>query len=560
MELYADYGIEIPEGAEGEVRAICPKCTPDRKSHHQGEKDLAVNVDSQTWFCHHCGWADGLKNIESYQPKYERPTYEPNNLPQGMIDYFAKRGISKSTLDKANIGYLQPQGKQGGAIQFPRYKQSEVVAIKYRTHDKRMWQSKNPEPCFFNYDNALQSGQDTLIITEGEIDALSWMEAGFHNVASVPDGAPAVTAKNLDKKFAFLEDGLAENFRTFVLSVDNDEPGQNLERQLADRIGRHKCLRVNYPTHYKDINDILIDFGGGKLHEIYKNAKSYPIDGLYTTEDVWDAVMDLYRVGLRPGESTGWATMDKHYTVRPCEMTVITGIPGSGKSTWLDALATNLYLQHEWKIAFCSPENWPVQRHIASIAEKLIEKPFAAPTPTAPRMTQEELERAMQEINGAFFFTQLRDSDMHIDGVLDVMQAAISRHGVKGVVLDPWNELEYHRPPQLSETEFVSEALGKIRQFARMNDVHVWIVAHPTKLRKNEDGTYPVPRLYDVSGSAHFYNKPDNGIAVYRKDPKGNDVEVYVQKIRFREVGQIGRVDMRFIKDSGTFLEVENQA
>ena len=559
MELYADYGIEIPEGAEGEVRAICPRCTPGRKSHHQGEKDLAVNVDSQTWFCHHCGWADGLKDEKNSQPKYERPTYEPNNLPQGMIDYFAKRGISKSTLDKANVGYLQPQGKQSGAIQFPRYKKGEVVAIKYRTHDKRMWQSKNPEPCFFNYDNALQSGQDTLIITEGEIDALSWMEAGFYNVASVPDGAPAVTAKNLDKKFAFLEDGLAENFRTFVLSVDNDEPGQGLERQLADRIGRHKCLRVNYPTHYKDINDILIDFGGGKLHEIYKNAKPYPIDGLYTTEDVWDAVMDLYRVGLRPGESTGWATMDKHYTVRPCEMTVITGIPGSGKSTWLDALATNLYLQHEWKIAFCSPENWPVQRHIASIAEKLIEKPFAAPTPSAPRMTRDELERAMQEINGAFFFTQLRDSDMHIDGVLDVMQAAISRHGVKGVVLDPWNELEYHRPPQLSETEFVSEALGKIRQFARMNDVHVWIVAHPTKLRKNEDGTYPVPRLYDVSGSAHFYNKPDNGIAVYRKDPKGNDVEIYVQKIRFREVGQIGRVDMRFIKDSGTFLEVGTQ-
>ncbi len=304
---------------------------------------------------------------------------------------------------------------------------------------------------------------------------------------------------------------------------------------------------------------MLANHGWEALNKVYQRAKPYPIDGLYTTEDVWDAVRDLYQAGLRPGVSTGWPTVDECYTVRTCEMTVVTGIPGSGKSTWLDALTVNLYLEHGWKVAFCSPENWPVQRHIASIAEKLTEKPFAAPTPTAPRMTQQELERAMDEINGAFFFTQLQDKDMHIDGVLDVMQAAISRHGVKGVVLDPWNELEYHRPTNLSETEFVSEALGKIRRFARMNQVHVWIVAHPTKLKRNEDGSYPVPRLYDISGSAHFYNKADNGIAVYRKDPRGNDVEIYVQKIRFREVGQLGRVDMRFIKDSGTFLEIQGQ-
>lgn len=556
MELYTDYGIEISEGATGEVRAICPKCTPGRKSHHQGEKDLAVNVDEGTWHCFHCGWSDALKHTDKTKPKYERPAYEPNNLPQGMIDYFAKRGISKSTLDKANIGYLQPQGKQHGAIQFPRYKNGEVVAIKYRTHDKRMWQSKNPEPCFFNHDNAKQSGQDTLIITEGEIDALSWMEAGFYNVASVPDGAPAVTAKNLDKKFAFLEDGLVDHFKTFVLSVDNDEPGQGLERELTNRLGRHKCFRITYPPECKDINDTLKVHGSGKLTEIYGKAKPFPIDGLYTSEDLWEAALDLYRMGLRPGESTGWPTVDKYYTVRPCEMTVLTGMPASGKSTWLDALAVNLYLQHEWKIAFCSPENWPIQRHMASIAEKLIEKPFATNTFSCPRMSEEEFRRAIEKINGAFFWTQLPDDSMDFDGVLDVMQAAISRHGVKGVVLDPWNELEYHRPAHLSETQFVSQALGKIRRFARMNNVHVWIVAHPAKPKKNEDGTYPVPRLYDISGSAHWFNKADNGVAVHRENAESNDVQIYVQKIRFREVGQLGRIDMRFIKDSGTFIEI----
>ncbi len=109
----------------------------------------------------------------------------------------------------------------------------------------------------------------------------------------------------------------------------------------------------------------------------------------------------------------------------------------------------------------------------------------------------------------------------------------------------------------MSENDYVSQALGKIRRFARLNQVHVWIVAHPTKLNKKDDGTYPVPTLYDISGSAHWYNKADNGIAVYRPNVKDSKVRVYVQKVRFREVGQPGTAEMLFIKDSGSFLENE---
>ena len=54
-----------------------------------------------------------------------------------MIDYFKKRGISQMTLKKAKIGYQQLGGGQKGAMMFPRYKNGEVVAIKYRTYSKR---------------------------------------------------------------------------------------------------------------------------------------------------------------------------------------------------------------------------------------------------------------------------------------------------------------------------------------------------------------------------------------------------------------------------------------
>lgn len=553
---YSDFNIHI-FGSGTEVRAVCPECTPTRKPQHQKEKDLCVNTEKGTWYCQHCGWSGGLKTDKPYEiPKqYIKPEYKPTALPGPVIDFFKNRGITEKTLAECNIGFEKPNGKPAGAMMFPKYKNGEVVGIKYRTHDKRMWQSKSPDPCFYNYDMALSSGSDRLIITEGEIDCLSFIEAGFKNVVSVPDGAPAVASKNLDNKLLFLEDTIINKFKMFVLAVDNDEPGKFLEEELAQRLGKHKCNRVIYPIGCKDANDVLKKHDAATLSDLYHKSKPYPVDGLYTITDIEGEIWDLYKSGLRPGEKTGWESLDDYYTVRKCEMTVVTGMPGSGKSTWLDALTINLASNAQWKIAFCSPENWPIQRHAASLIEKVSGRPFAGNTKNQYKATQDQITRAINWLKEQVFFTQLRDKDMHIDGVLEVMQAAISRHNVSGIVLDPWNELEYHRPQGMSETEYVSESLGKIRRFARLNNVHVWIVAHPTKLRRDDGGNYPVPRLYDISGSAHWFNKADNGVVVHRHNLERPIVNIYVQKIRFKEIGKIGYTTLRYISDNGRYAD-----
>ena len=281
--------------------------------------------------------------------------------------------------------------------------------------------------------------------------------------------------------------------------------------------------------------------------------------GLFSANEVCDSVMELYDCGLKPGVDTGWGALDKFYTVRGCELTIVTGIPGSGKTTWLDALAVNLNQRHSWKIAFCSPENWPIARHVTGLAEKIIKKPFGKTGRHENRATKDEVKKAIKDIDGNFFFAQLKDEQMNIDNILSVMQSAISNHGVKGIVLDPWNELEHRRPTEKTETEFISESLGQIRRFARFFNVHVWIVAHPTKLQKNKDGTYPIPRLYDINGSAAFYNKADNGIVIHRPNRYQDTVDIYVQKIRFKEVGKLGRARLDFAIDTGTYTVSHNQ-
>ena len=229
-------------------------------------------------------------------------------------------------------------------------------------------------------------------------------------------------------------------------------------------------------------------------------------------------------------------------------------LPGSGKSNWLDAMAVNLFKQHGWSFCFYSPENWPVPRHAASIMEKVIERPFAASQCDVGRMAQEDMEYALVCMEGAFNFIMLGHDDLSLGNTLAKVRAAIFRHGVKGGVIDPWNGIE-RRPAGLSETEYISQALSKVRRFARVNDVHVWIVAHPTKLQKDKyNGEYPVPTLYDISGSAHWYNKADNGITVYRHTKK-DLTDIYVGKIRFREVGQRGMATLAYCRDVGTYRE-----
>jgi len=131
----------------------------------------------------------------------------------------------------------------------------------------------------------------------------------------------------------------------------------------------------------------------------------------------------------------------------------------------------------------------------------------------------------------------------------------VKRKGIRGLVIDPWNELEHVRPAGMTETEYVSVVLKRVRQFARRNGVHLWLVAHPQKLYRDKDSGYPVPTLYDISGSAHWRNKSDVGLSLWRDlaNPGSDRLEVHVQKIRFRQIGKLGMAQLRYLKSCGVY-------
>jgi twinkle protein len=272
-------------------------------------------------------------------------------------------------------------------------------------------------------------------------------------------------------------------------------------------------------------------------------------------EEIAARVKDLYRAGGLPkGASTGWRSVDELYTVAMGQWTVITGTPNSGKSEWLDALLVNLAKQGGWHHVIFSPENMPLEQHHAKIVEKYSGRPFN-PGPTQ-RISDEELDEAEAWMAGKFHF--VKPDRPAIAAILEEANRFASMQSRKcGIVFDPWNYLEHHRPQGMSMTEYVSMALSEVIAWVRDRNCHLWLVAHPAKMQKNKEGKLPVPTPHDISDSAHFWNKADNCITIWRdlSDYHKQEVDVHVQKVRFKHIGHVGLATILYDRVTGRYFE-----
>ena len=545
---FEDYGIQV-SGMSGEVRALCPQCSQSRKK--STEKCLAVNIDKGVWSCKHCGWSGGLKGND-----YKPIPYEPEHfLPDNVIKYFKDRGISQGMLEQEHIGFEKSGGK--GWIKFPYFCNSVCVNIKYKTATKDFRQVKDGKKCLYRFDKIKTSTKTTLVITEGEMDALAVLEVGLE-ATSIPDGAPAPNAKTFHTKFSFLENtqDIFDRYKKIIIAGDNDEPGRIVTQELGRRIGFERCYVVQYPEGCKDANDVLKLKGKDVLKSILTEAKPFPVEGIITPLDCFTELMEEYENGITGGIATGWGCLDDLYTVRVGEMDIITGMPGSGKSNFVDALCINLILYNDWQIGIFSPENWPVKRHMRTLCEKIIKKSFSE-SKFGARMTPEDVKDSTEFLEDYVRFILPKEDIITLDIVLQYARVLCLQYGIKGLIIDPWNEIEHDQRSGEREDQYISRQLTKIRRFARFNGIHIWVVAHPKTLHKNSSGKFDPPTMYDISGGAQWRNKADNGLCVYRNF-ETNLTTIIIQKIRFKEIGKLGSCDLAYTY-SGNYKEVWQQ-
>lgn len=187
----------------------------------------------------------------------------------------------------------------------------------------------------------------------------------------------------------------------------------------------------------------------------------------------------------------------------------------------------------------CGFEETP-QETVTKLAEKLTGKSFAFRKNRDERMSPADFEYAIGTVDKYFHFFNTEECETNIDGLLSLASILVLRFGIKGLYINPWNWIEHNRDAGISETEYVSIVYTKIIKFARKYGVHVFLVAHTTKMLKDKaKNKYEVPTLYNISGSANFYNKTHNGVSVYRNFDSGI-VDVYFQKVKQSWLGQTG--------------------
>jgi twinkle protein len=464
---------------------------------------------------------------------------------------------------------------------FPYYEGGKIVAEKYRWGGKQFAQKKGGKKTFFNSDciddEALRDGSGSLVIVEGEMDCLSLLEAGHPWAVSVPDGAPPgrdaegnvipvpegtedIDIAN-DGKFAYILNNWErlKDVKSIIIASDDDDAGRRLSAELVRRLGRIRCSHVRYPElavvpdgdakrPCKDMNEVLVHFGAQRVLEVIKTAKPYPVSGIYLLSE-FPKEPELTFV------STGFKCLDEHVKLYHPSFVVVTGKAGSGKSTFTMQMAAQVCDMQAWRMAIASFE-MRVRPYVTDgLGAAILRKPKYTWSPQDRQEMDAWIERQV-----VFIAPDPEDSVTHdIPWLISRMQAAVIRHGVRLIVLDPWNEIEHTPNRNESLTEYVGRAIRMLKQFAQQFDVCLIVVAHPTKSGAQKPGEEIT--LYDVSDSAHFANKPDIGIVVHRKQEGGRWLPmstIKVDKVRYQpDAGVPGAVDMRFDERMRTFVEFE---
>lgn len=303
---------------------------------------------------------------------------------------------------------------------------------------------------------------------------------------------------------------------------------------VADRARRRRLIEASGQLA-RAAGDLTLPVGttvGRAVDDLLDTHHDDRSSGIVAPDDVYADVLELATVGRPPGAPTGWNNIDQIYTPVRGFVTVVTGIPGAGKSQWLDCLMFNLARHENWNFGVFSPENAPTPRHV----HRMLQVAFG---PDAGReFDQDRFEAAMTWMQEHFRWVD--DADATIESILARARVLARHHDMDGLVIDPWAEIS-HKTDGEREDLYISRIVTMIRRFARHENVHVWLVAHPKSPRRRAgfDTLFEVVGVDGIAGGAQWNNKGDAIVSIWRdrygEDRKPNIVDIHVIKARYED-------------------------
>ena len=518
----------------GKTQGICPTCSHTRKPKNKKLKCASYDWERGLGTCHNC---DSTFQLHTYQRKgnsdreYVRPVAQEPKAPSSkVVDWFKSRGISQKTLSDLNVTegseFMPQTGKTENTIKFNYYIGNQLINVKYRDGRKNFKLYKGAEKVFYNINSIV--GHNTCVIVEGEMDVLALHEAGVPNVISVPNGA-TLNHNNLD----YLDNCIDyfEDKEKIILAVDADEPGQMLKQEFIRRLGAENCFIVDF-VDCKDANEYLQKHSADALRSAIHTALPVPLENVTTLKNIENELKDFVKNGFKPGFQVGLSNFDDVFSTYTGQFITVTGIPSSGKSDFVDQMVVGYNKQYGWKTAFASPENAPIYLH----AHKLMRKTWGD-MPAPGDIGNSKWKEVSDHVNDNYYFI---DMDKYsLESVLRKGAELVKRKGIKCLVIDPFNKVRDTNAVSDDVNRYTMDYLAKIEAFCKKYDVLTFIVAHPTKMYKGQDGKIEEPTMYNIKGGGEWYDASYHGLLVHR-DYEAKNTKVKVLKCKFQNLGENG--------------------
>lgn len=547
MVDFSEIGVYLtPRQAAQEVAKVpCPSCSGDRKK----KKDPSMSVwpNDGTYHCHHCG----VKGKVLQMKEFKKPEFKSEVLSSAVKKWFEdKRKITEESLEYYGVTesreYMPAANAEMRVVNFNYFDiTGELVNIKYRSADKKFKMFTGGKPILYGLNRV--KDLDHIIITEGEMDCLAIYSAGIMGATSVPSGANK-GSNNLN----YIENSwdIINSKKKIIFALDNDEAGKSLQDELLRRLGtRPNIYIVTWPEGCKDANDVLINHGQVELKKCIRAAKQVPAEGIVSLDDVMDKLIQLKKGGIPRGDMLGYPIFDKIFSWKKDEMTILTGAPNSGKSAFLDQCMSLLAKNCEWKFGIISMEKPNIELHIAELMQRTFGKTFWE------EMTLEEIHAHREYFSDRFKFLEVDKNELTVDHLIKKAEEMVGRYGIDCFVVDNWSFVELKMPKYGdSRTNHIGDSLTKFKIFKEKFKCAVIIVAHTRKLSKDSNGNVDVAGMYDIAESAHFANKADNVIVVYRNFNTGL-VDIYTKKVRWIYTGRQGVSHFEYHIPTGMYIE-----
>lgn len=402
--------------------------------------------------------------------------------------------------------------------------------IKVRGPDKRMWCVPGGDQALLWQEHTLleDPGDNPLIITEGEPDAIAVRQSGYAFVTSLPSGAADPSKvrdggnPNISKVQRVLypsgdvTKGLKPHiahFRRVILLSDCDEAGISMRNALVEALEADFAWLPKYPPGCKDANDVLDKFGEEGVRDLVDSARPA------SNKAAIGWLSDIQNTKpLRP-MNCGIPMLSPHFKpVRP-SFIVVGGYAKSGKSTVLQALLFNLaHHNPELKFGVYHAEG---DMHVPVARARSFYTGMHNPT----HVTDDFKQQRDQWIETTFKRIRPNQDELPtFEWFMATAQWQALNQGVNVFVIDPWNQILARAPKGQNKTDYIGECIVTMKRFSERHNA-IFILSHHARMPSD---IKEKPGPYSLADSAHWFNAADHMILVWRKKAGDNSCRIEI--------------------------------